>query len=221
MLLYYWYIRAQLCHLIPGTWLRSQEQSMWLPEIAQVGYSGLHSHPLGDTTLPMKYTCSCVLFSFCLMDCFNDTESTTQLFHIYQWTRIKNNFTHWGRATHTLQYQQSRQSLVQIMAWRLFGAKSLSEPMHWLIVHWILGNLFKWNLNQTTTIFIQEKHLEMFSGKWRSFCLGLNVSNKQRVLMHRHQGWNVRHGLCHIYMRYLYIYELFIAFVCFVVCSLL
>ena len=47
------------------------------------------------------------------------------------------------------------------------------------------------------------------------------ISNKQRVLMHRHQGWNVRHGLCHIYMRYLYIYELFIAFVCFVVCSLL
>ena len=46
-------------------------------------------------------------------------------------------------------------------------------------------------------------------------------SDKQRVLMHRHQGWNVRHGLCHIYMRYLYIYELFIAFVCFVVCSLL
>ena len=29
---------------------------------------------------------------------------------------------------------------------------------------------------------------------------------KQRVLMHRHQGWNVRHGLCHIYMRYIYIY---------------
>ena len=49
-------------------------------------------------------------------------------------------------------------------------------------------------------------------GKW---------ANKQRVLMHRHQGLNVRHGLCHIYMRYLYIYELFIAFVCFVVCSLL
>ena len=47
------------------------------------------------------------------------------------------------------------------------------------------------------------------------------VIDKQRVLMHRHQGWNVRHGLCHIYMRYLYIYELFIAFVCFVVCSLL
>ena len=48
-----------------------------------------------------------------------------------------------------------------------------------------------------------------------------NIIYKQRVLMHRHQGWNVRHGLCHIYMRYIYIYELFIAFVCFVVCSLL
>ena len=47
--------------------------------------------------------------------------------------------------------------------------------------------------------------------------------DKQRVLMHRHQGWNVRHGFCHIYMRYvyIYIYELLIAFVCFVVCSLL
>ena len=49
------------------------------------------------------------------------------------------------------------------------------------------------------------------------------MGDKQRVLMHGHQGWNVRHGLCHIYMRYvyIYIYELFIAFVCFVVCSLL
>ena len=48
-----------------------------------------------------------------------------------------------------------------------------------------------------------------------------NHINKQRVLMHGHQGWNVRHGLCHIYMTYVYIYELFIAFVCFVFCSLL
>ena len=45
--------------------------------------------------------------------------------------------------------------------------------------------------------------------------------DKQRVLMHGHQGWNVRHGLCHIYMRDVYIYELCIAFVSFVVCSLL
>ena len=45
--------------------------------------------------------------------------------------------------------------------------------------------------------------------------VGFPDSDKQRVLMHGHQGWNVRHGLCHIYMRYVYIYELFIAFVSF------
>ena len=44
------------------------------------------------------------------------------------------------------------------------------------------------------------------------------IINKQRVLMHGHQGWNVRHALCHIYMRYVYKYELFIAFF---FCSLL
>ena len=33
--------------------------------------------------------------------------------------------------------------------------------------------------------------------------------DKQRVLMHRHQRWNVRHGLCHIYMRYIYIWVVY------------
>ena len=32
---------------------------------------------------------------------------------------------------------------------------------------------------------------------------------KQRVLMHGHQGWNVRHGLCHIYMIYGYIWVVY------------
>ena len=36
-----------------------------------------------------------------------------------------------------------------------------------------------------------------------------NKAHKQRVLMHGHQGWNVRHGLCHIYMRYLYIWVVY------------
>ena len=34
----------------------------------------------------------------------------------------------------------------------------------------------------------------------------VTILNKQRVLMHGHQGWNVRHGLCHIYMIYVYIW---------------
>ena len=35
--------------------------------------------------------------------------------------------------------------------------------------------------------------------------LAISVQDKQRVLMHGHQGWNVRHGLGHIYMIYVYI----------------
>ena len=42
--------------------------------------------------------------------------------------------------------------------------------------------------------------------------------NKQRVLMHGHQGWNVRHGLCHIYMRYVYIYIWVVYSLCFFCC---
>ena len=35
------------------------------------------------------------------------------------------------------------------------------------------------------------------------------ILHKQRVLMHGHQGWNVRHGLCHIYMIYVYIWVVY------------
>ena len=47
-----------------------------------------------------------------------------------------------------------------------------------------------------------------------------NKSYKQRVLMHGHQGWNVRHGLCHIYMRcvYIYIYIWVVYSLCFFCC---
>ena len=37
----------------------------------------------------------------------------------------------------------------------------------------------------------------------------LDKGYKQRVLMHGHQGWNVRHGLCHIYMIYVYIWVVY------------
>ena len=43
-----------------------------------------------------------------------------------------------------------------------------------------------------------------------------SLIHKQRVLMHGHQGWNVRHGLCHIYMRYVYIWVVYsLCFFCF------
>ena len=40
--------------------------------------------------------------------------------------------------------------------------------------------------------------------------IGGDISrDKQRVLMHGHQGWNVRHGLCHIYMIYVHIWVVY------------
>ena len=36
-----------------------------------------------------------------------------------------------------------------------------------------------------------------------------SILDKQRVLMHGHQGWNVRHSLCHIYMIYVYIWVVY------------
>ena len=44
---------------------------------------------------------------------------------------------------------------------------------------------------------------------WSVYKLCIQKCYKQRVLMHRHQGCNVRHGLCHIYMRYLYIWVVY------------
>ena len=93
-----------------------------------------------------------------------------------------------------------------------------------------LGWYASWNKwASVNTICNDVLNIYLMHAEMLSVCLmtqylipGSNIKyNKQRVLMHRHQGLNVRHGLCHIYMRYLYIYELFIAFVCFVVCSLL
>ena len=45
------------------------------------------------------------------------------------------------------------------------------------------------------------------TGSWHM--LNITVKYKQRVLMHGHQGWNVRHGLCHIYMIYVYIWVVY------------
>ena len=68
----------------------------------------------------------------------------------------------------------------------------------------------RWGVLHIYVIFAIKVYLILL---WYLIDLWITFMYKQRVLMHRHQGLNVRHGLCHIYMRYLYIYELFIAFV--------
>ena len=65
------------------------------------------------------------------------------------------------------------------------------------------------NLNKIVIkihFFFHENAFENAIYRMAPFGSGTNVVDKQRDLMHGHQGWNVRHGLCHIYMRYVYIY---------------
>ena len=98
----------------------------------------------------------------------------------------------------------------------------LNEDVRWVITVPAIWKAEAKQFMRRAAYDVSEPELEILYFNSEYFILYKETCmNKQRVLMHRHQGWNVRHGLCHIYMRYLYIYELFIAFVCFVVCSLL
>ena len=71
-------------------------------------------------------------------------------------------------------HKQTRPSLVQIMACHLFGAKPLSKPMlaYCELNPW---NIFQWNLNQDTMIFIEENDFEnvckMAAILWWSYCV--------------------------------------------------
>ena len=87
--------------------------------------------------------------------------------------------------------------------------------------HVCVGVVFGSNIAAVVAVNHEKDHLWCSNTLYGRSGAGLTKAYKQWVLMHGHQGWNVRHGLCHIYMRYVYIYELFIAFVSFVVCSLL
>ena len=78
-------------------------------------------------------------------------------------------------------------SLVQIMACRLVGAKPLPEPM--LVCILLIGPLgtnFSGMLIEIHTFSFKKIHLKMSSGKWRPFCLGLNVSNQHNS----RKGWH-------------------------------
>ena len=121
----------------------------------------------------------------------------------------------------------------------IVSANGLSPGRHQAIIWTTAGVLLVGPLGtyfgeisiEILTFPLTKIRLKMSSVEWCSFCLGLNVLNltslprhiaqhvvdKQRVLMHGHQGWNVRHGLCHIYMIYVYIWVVysFCLFCCF------
>ena len=63
-------------------------------------------------------------------------------------------------------------ALVQIMAYRLIGAKPLSET---ILSIGPLGTNLNEILIETHTFSLKKSHLKKSSGKWRPFCLRLNV----------------------------------------------
>ena len=69
------------------------------------------------------------------------------------------------------------------MACRLVGAKPLSEPNNAgiLLIEPLRTNFVEISIEIHTFSF-KEMHLKMSSGKWRPFCLGLNVLNSQQAL---------------------------------------
>ena len=66
-------------------------------------------------------------------------------------------------------------SLVQITACCLVGARSLYLYQCWNVVNWTLGPNFSEILIEIKTHSFKKKHLKMSPGKWRSFCLDINV----------------------------------------------
>ena len=65
--------------------------------------------------------------------------------------------------------------MVQTMACCLVGAKLLSEA---ILLNWTLGTNFSEILSEIDTFSFKQMRLKMSSGKWRPYCLGLNVVKK-------------------------------------------
>ena len=67
--------------------------------------------------------------------------------------------------------------LFQTMVWHLAGAKPLSESICLIRP---LGTNFSEILIEIHMFLFKKMHLNISSGKWRPFCLGLNVLDNQQ-----------------------------------------
>ena len=90
---------------------------------------------------------------------------------VMSWLR---RLTHWGRVTHIC---ISKLGHHWFRSWYFaWPAPSHYLNQCWNIVGWTLGNKFHWNLiKRYNNISFKKIHLEMSFGKWRPFCLDLNV----------------------------------------------
>ena len=99
--------------------------------------------------------------------------------------------------------QHKRTELPEIYAHLNILLRGIYRQQH-LIKHLIC------NVRYCRQMVISSKtHRQIKSGEYKALRINQNLTNKQRVLMHGHQGWNVRHGLCHIYMIYVYIWVVY------------
>ena len=70
-------------------------------------------------------------------------------------------------------HQRIGSALVQIMAYHLFGAQPLSEPMlEWILLIRPLETNFSENRSKIQTFSFTKTHLKMSSAKWWPFCSG-------------------------------------------------
>ena len=75
--------------------------------------------------------------------------------------------------------------------------------VNWPITTWVIGKPIK----ASDHLLLMTSYQIFYA--WPDYVSWQMPRNKQRVLMHGHQGWNVRHGLCHIYMIYVYIWVVY------------
>ena len=79
---------------------------------------------------------------------------------------------------------------------------TIRQEIYWIFI--FSSELWKWRSKENPLCH------KFVSSRWRFLqYVGQYNQYKQRVLMHGHQGWNVRHGLCHIYMIYGYIWVVY------------
>ena len=95
--------------------------------------------------------------------------------------------THWGRVTH-----------ICVSKLPIIGSDNGLSPGWRQAIIWInagilligpLGTNFNEILIAIHIISLKKIHLKMLSGKWRTFCLGLNVLRLQHCCVYSHLQW--------------------------------
>ena len=100
---------------------------------------------------------------------------------------LQGNLTRWGRVTH-----------ICVSKLSILGSDNCLSPgwrqaIIWtnagILLIWPLGTNFSEIFIEINTFSFKKMHLKMSSGKWRPFCLGLNVLIKQNCALRTPYAW--------------------------------